>query len=126
MFELIEYTVDELLLSLAVGVVSGTKIMGFDGDGEESAAEASKTKTPAETDDESESGGMGGSVSESSLCATEDEEDEDGRKIELGPQCTIKEHFEKDKVEVLPFYFLNYTYMSFSGFFPFDLFLYFF
>lgn len=36
-------------------------------------------------------------VSESSICAPEEEDDE-GSKIQLGPQCTLKEHLEKDKV----------------------------
>ncbi|KAI4305705.1 hypothetical protein L6164_029056 [Bauhinia variegata] len=36
-------------------------------------------------------------VSESSICATEDDEDEEGTKIKLGPQFTLKEHIEKDK-----------------------------
>ncbi|XP_015074819.1 rho GDP-dissociation inhibitor 1-like [Solanum pennellii] len=37
-------------------------------------------------------------MSESSLYTTEDEEeDETHNKIELGPQCTLKEQFEKDK-----------------------------
>ncbi|XP_022979079.1 rho GDP-dissociation inhibitor 1-like [Cucurbita maxima] len=39
--------------------------------------------------------------SEGFMCAAaaaaEDDEDEDGRKIELGPQCTLKQQFEKDK-----------------------------
>ncbi|PWA62624.1 Immunoglobulin E-set [Artemisia annua] len=36
--------------------------------------------------------------SEASLCETEDEgEDAEGNKIELGPQYTLKEQFEKDK-----------------------------
>ncbi|CAL0309846.1 unnamed protein product [Lupinus luteus] len=36
--------------------------------------------------------------SESSVYATDqEEEDEDGNKIELGPQCTLKEQLEKDK-----------------------------
>ncbi|WVY91453.1 hypothetical protein V8G54_036967 [Vigna mungo] len=36
-------------------------------------------------------------VSEASIYATEEEEDEPGSKIQLGPQCTLKEHLEKDK-----------------------------
>ncbi|AES71805.1 putative Rho protein GDP-dissociation inhibitor [Medicago truncatula] len=36
-------------------------------------------------------------TSESSVYATEEEEDEYGAKIQLGPMCTIKEHLEKDK-----------------------------
>lgn len=49
-------------------------------------------------------------MSESSLYTTEDEEeDETHNKIELGPQCTLKEQFEKDKVFLslpLNFFFL--------------------
>jgi len=37
-------------------------------------------------------------MSESSIYATEEDEDDAGRKIELGPQYTLKEQFEKDKV----------------------------
>ncbi|XP_059662915.1 rho GDP-dissociation inhibitor 1-like isoform X2 [Cornus florida] len=36
-------------------------------------------------------------VSEASMYATEDEEDEEGNKIQLGPQHTLKEQLEKDK-----------------------------
>lgn len=46
--------------------------------------------------------------SESSVYATEEEEDEYGAKIELGPLCTLKEHLEKDKVLFLVE--LNYTF----------------
>ncbi|XP_062162070.1 rho GDP-dissociation inhibitor 1-like [Alnus glutinosa] len=35
-------------------------------------------------------------MSESSIYATEEDEDDAGRKIELGPQYTLKEQFEKD------------------------------
>ena len=41
-----------------------------------------------------------------------DEDDEEERKIELGPQCTLKEQLEKDKV--LFFVFSSETYMNFS------------
>lgn len=45
-------------------------------------------------------------MSESSLYTTEDEEeDENSNKIELGPQCTLKEQFEKDKVLLFPLKF---------------------
>jgi len=47
-------------------------------------------------------------TSESSVYATEEEEDEYGAKIQLGPMCTIKEHLEKDKV--LFNFFWNYTF----------------
>ncbi|CAL5203558.1 unnamed protein product [Lathyrus oleraceus] len=36
-------------------------------------------------------------TSESSVYGTEEDEDEYGSKIQLGPLCTIKEHLEKDK-----------------------------
>ncbi|KAF7826993.1 rho GDP-dissociation inhibitor 1 isoform X2 [Senna tora] len=35
--------------------------------------------------------------SESSFCVTENEDDEDGAKLELGPPCSLKEQLEKDK-----------------------------
>lgn len=37
-------------------------------------------------------------ASESSIYATEDDDDEVASRIQLGPQCTLKEHLEKDKV----------------------------
>jgi Rho GDP-dissociation inhibitor len=40
-------------------------------------------------------------ASESSVYATEEEEDEYGSKIQLGPPCSLKEHLEKDKVLIL-------------------------
>ncbi|KAL8136686.1 hypothetical protein V2J09_002687 [Rumex salicifolius] len=43
---------------------------------------------------------LGRQMSEASLCATEEEEEEeveDGKKFDLGPQYTIKEQLEKDK-----------------------------
>lgn len=84
--------------------------MGHDeknNEGEEHC-EASKTKTTAKAatneghNDEHghghEHGGMLRQMSESSIYATDpDEEDDEGRKIELGPQYTLKEQFEKDK-----------------------------
>jgi Rho GDP-dissociation inhibitor len=92
-------------MSLAVGVVSSSKIMGYDektNEGEEHS-EASKTLTTAKTatDEENDSapGGLVRRMSESSIYATDQEdEDDEGRKIELGPQYTLKEQFEKDKV----------------------------
>lgn len=56
--------------------------------------------------------------SESSLYETEDEtEDAEGNKIQLGPQCTLKEQFEKDKVQILYFYFFfNNFFMIFIEF----------
>jgi Rho GDP-dissociation inhibitor len=91
-------------MSLAVGVVSSSKSMGYDektNEGEEHS-EASKTQTTAKTaTDEENAGAPGGLVrrmSESSIYATEEDEDDAERKLELGPQYTLKEQFEKDKV----------------------------
>lgn len=47
-----------------------------------------------------ESVGLSIKMSETSICAAEDDEDEEGRKIELGPQCTLKAQLEKDKVSI--------------------------
>lgn len=75
-------------MSLAVGVVSSSKSMGFDNKEGAENIDVSETKSTAKTP-ANEGGGD----------ATEDdgEEYEDG-KIELGPQCSLKEQLEKDKV----------------------------
>ncbi|XP_021664357.1 rho GDP-dissociation inhibitor 1 isoform X2 [Hevea brasiliensis] len=76
--------------------------MGFDEHGNE---EVSETKTTPKTSPDGEeyqldahkSGGMSREMSESSIHATEEEEEDEERKIELGPQYTLKEQLEKDK-----------------------------
>ncbi|XP_022716197.1 rho GDP-dissociation inhibitor 1-like isoform X1 [Durio zibethinus] len=88
-------------MSLAVGEDSSSKNMGFDKDGRDDS-EASETKTaskmpPNEENVEENHAEINRKASESSLCPTEDEYDDEERKIELGPQCTLKEQFEKDK-----------------------------
>ncbi|XP_062088227.1 rho GDP-dissociation inhibitor 1-like [Humulus lupulus] len=94
-------------MSLAVGVVSSnSKSMGFD-DKDNEAVETNiedtkgKTEKGKEEEDEEEtvdgSSGMSRTMSESSIYATEDDEDDEGKKIELGPQFTLKEQLEKDK-----------------------------
>ncbi|KAJ6756725.1 RHO GDP-DISSOCIATION INHIBITOR 1-LIKE [Salix purpurea] len=98
-------TVDGLLISLEVGVDSNTKTMGFDEKNKEEVSEtAATTKTPPNEEhnvDESKSGGISRKMSESSLYGTDQEEEDDEetneRKIELGPQYTLKEQLEKDK-----------------------------
>ena len=101
--------VDGLLMSLGIA-----KDMGFDdklkdnegaGDDDASRVHAGKAGTDhEESEDEGGGGGGGGGTlsryrSESSIAATEDEDDDDEeRKIELGPQYTLKEQLEKDKV----------------------------
>ncbi|KAI8011604.1 Rho GDP-dissociation inhibitor 1 [Camellia lanceoleosa] len=80
-------------MSSAVGAVSSSKNMG----GFDENKEGGERIGVQESGDESE-GKVKGSVSESSFYVTEDEEeDEDGNKIELGPLCTLKEQLEKDK-----------------------------
>jgi Rho GDP-dissociation inhibitor len=101
------FTVDGLLMSLEVGVNSNTKSMGFDEKNKEEVSEtAATTKTPPNEEehnvDEPKSGGISRKMSERSLYGTDQEEEDDEetneRKIELGPQCTLKEQLEKDKV----------------------------
>ncbi|KAK6265075.1 hypothetical protein SCA6_020509 [Theobroma cacao] len=88
-------------MSLAVGEDSSSKSMGFDKDGRDDS-EASETKTepktpPNEGDVVEHHPAIARKASESSLCPTEDEDDDEERKIELGPQFTLKEQLEKDK-----------------------------
>ncbi|KAK4801675.1 hypothetical protein SAY86_022162 [Trapa natans] len=78
------------------------RAMGHDEDDGASETEqppAVKTPTNVEEGDEHSTGMVHHSESEASNYATEDEEDGDGvvKKINLGPQCTLKEHIEKDK-----------------------------
>lgn len=81
-------TVDDLM-SLAVGAVSSSKNMGgFD--------EENKEGGYHESGDEREED-IKGSGSETSFYAT-DQEEEDDATIQLGPQYTLKEQLEKDKV----------------------------
>ncbi|XP_075483011.1 rho GDP-dissociation inhibitor 1-like [Primulina tabacum] len=84
-------------MSLAVGAVSSSKSMGFDENGDP-VTEKSGSNDP-DPDIVPDSGGrISRQTSETSLYATEDEYDEDTEaKIQLGPQCTLKELSEKDK-----------------------------
>lgn len=92
-------------MSLAVGVVSSSKSMGFDDNKEEGGKEDSnvisedeKSSKDPEIEDDAEEGKISRKMSDSSFCATEDEDEEDVEgKIELGPQLTLKEQYEKDK-----------------------------
>ena len=97
-------TVDELM-SLAVRAVPSSSNMGFD-DNKESATEdksgtlEKKATLPQESDDEEGSRIGSRQMSESSFYATEDDDndDENSNTLQLGPQCTLKEQLEKDKV----------------------------
>ncbi|KAJ1422785.1 Rho protein GDP-dissociation inhibitor [Sesbania bispinosa] len=66
--------------------------MGFDEN-----KETGQTSTESAGEQEAHNEPFSRQASESSIYATEEEEDEDGTKIELGPQCTLKEQLEKDK-----------------------------
>ncbi|XP_019169162.1 PREDICTED: rho GDP-dissociation inhibitor 1 [Ipomoea nil] len=69
--------------------------MGFDEKkGEDKKEATAVADSDAETDNE---GGGGRPMSESSFCTTEEEEEDTANKIQLGPQVTLKEQFEKDK-----------------------------
>lgn len=82
-----------LLMSLAVGSASNSKNMGFDENHEDGDSILDKHGSENEAEK-----GISRQMSETSLCATEDETDDEGSKIELGPQRTLKEELEKDKV----------------------------
>ncbi|KAI3440197.1 uncharacterized protein J3R85_003812 [Psidium guajava] len=85
-------------MSLAVGVASSSKNMGFDEKSSTSKGNA-EVKTPPNEENEDELQGekIHRTPSESSVYATEEDEEEDVKKIDLGPQVTLKEQFEKDK-----------------------------
>ncbi|KAA8520180.1 hypothetical protein F0562_014436 [Nyssa sinensis] len=89
-------------MSLAVGLVSSSKTMGFDENKNETkddtkVSETNKTVTNPEDEDEPAQK-FGRQMSEGIICPTEEEDEEDvERNIVLGPQCTLKEQLEKDK-----------------------------
>lgn len=99
-----------LLMSLAIGVESSSSKsksdMGFDENKEEGkkGKENQEGRKPEGAEEEEEVVETGGRIerkrSESSICdVTEDEDESDVEpKIELGPQFTIKQQLEKDKV----------------------------
>ncbi|KAL2495567.1 Rho GDP-dissociation inhibitor 1 [Forsythia ovata] len=90
-------------MSLAVGAVSDNMGLEENKEGGKEGNPVSETnKTGADhVDSEIEhdtTGRVSRQMSESSLYTTEDEDDEDTEsKIQLGPQCTLKELSEKDK-----------------------------
>lgn len=96
-------------MSLAVGVVSSTctsKNMGFDEKNNEGVKENEVENKTAEAESEIKNGDSGdekltSQMSRSSIDGSdhEEEEDEDGvdGKLQLGPQCSLKEQLEKDK-----------------------------
>ncbi|KAK7258341.1 hypothetical protein RIF29_23914 [Crotalaria pallida] len=76
--------------------------MGFDENNKESGEKSANNNNEAGNDGQhhykSEDEPLTRQVSESSVYATDlDDDDDEATKIELGPQCTLKEHLEKDK-----------------------------
>lgn len=99
-------------MSLAVGLASSSKNMGFDDTTSSNieAAASSETKTsknegnnvavapPAAAAVDEHGEIFDRQMSETSIYATEDDDEEDAEgKIQLGPQFTLKEQLEKDK-----------------------------
>ncbi|XP_054793324.1 rho GDP-dissociation inhibitor 1-like isoform X2 [Prosopis cineraria] len=68
---------------------------------ENKKGEVSETKHTATTDTEESGDERGGRFyshsRQSSVAATDDDDDEERSKIELGPQCSLREQLEKDK-----------------------------
>lgn len=92
----VSVTVDGLI-SLAVGAVSSSKNMGFD-ENEEGGEKSTRQTMPANQEANHDEGErISRQMSETSTYTTEEEDDE-GSKLELGPQYTLKEQLEKDKV----------------------------
>lgn len=90
-------TVDELM-SLAVGAVSSSKNMGFD-ENKEEGEKSTREIEEAKQEGDDEGGKISRQMSEASLYTTDQEEEDDERsKLQLGPQYTLKEQLEKDKV----------------------------
>lgn len=96
-------------MSLAAGVVDSSTVqvptkacMGLDNDEKSEVSWEKTVKTPEgeeNVEEESSTGhGMSRKNSESSICPTEDEEDDEERKLDLGPRIALKEQLEKDKV----------------------------
>lgn len=91
------------------------RTMGFDDNHNDAKQDDSpKLSDPKKPEDDASSG-LTRKMSEASICATEEEDDEEGRKIELGPQYTLKELNEKDKVSFsisLSLYFLPFLLLT--------------
>ncbi|ESW14513.1 hypothetical protein PHAVU_008G287600 [Phaseolus vulgaris] len=67
--------------------------MGFD----ENKEAGEKSEATDHENHKSEDEHVSRQTSEASIYATEEDEEELASKIQLGPQCTLKEHLEKDK-----------------------------
>ncbi|KAE9609531.1 hypothetical protein Lal_00006839 [Lupinus albus] len=81
-------------MSLAIGVASSTSKNNKMG---ENADTCESKRIEVEESGDEERTSLSRKMSESSIAVTEDEDDDVDRKIELGPQCTLKQQLEKDK-----------------------------
>lgn len=96
--------VDGLLMTSAIGEASTSKSMGFDKDDGSQVPQDKRMAALQEDFNNDEPGEKyGRQMSETSLYATEEEEEEAEGNILLGPQFTLKEQLEKDKVRVISF-----------------------
>jgi len=97
-------------MSLAIGSASSSRNMEFDDNNKMIGGDNSGVmKTNDEDHDGGERTERQMSESETSLYATDHEEEDDeggSNKIQLGPQYTLKEQLEKDKVFSCFFNFL--------------------
>lgn len=85
-------------MSLAVGAVSSSKNMGFD-ENKEGGEKSTRETVEANREADGEGQRISRQVSETSMYTTDqEEEDDEGNKLELGPQYTLKQQLEKDKV----------------------------
>jgi len=84
-------------MSLAVGAVSSSKNMGFD-ENKEGGEKSTRETVEANREADGEGKRMSRQMSETSVYSAEEEEDDEGNKLELGPQYTLKQQLEKDKV----------------------------
>ncbi|KAK9285276.1 hypothetical protein L1049_024466 [Liquidambar formosana] len=87
-------------MSLAVGAASSSKNMGFDENkdsGGKSVVLETETVAANREDGDEKGQRIVRSMSEASMYATEEDEEDAQSKIQLGPQCTLKEQLEKDK-----------------------------
>ncbi|KAL5700145.1 Rab GDP dissociation inhibitor alpha [Ranunculus cassubicifolius] len=85
-------------MSLAVGSCSTTTTTNMGFDDKNISSEEENLKNNSNEVDEQDDEKLSRQMSEASVYADDHEdEDDDDRKIELGPQCTLKEQLEKDK-----------------------------
>lgn len=100
-------------MTSAIGEASTSKSMGFDKDDGSQVPQDKRMAALQEDFNNDEPGEKyGRQMSETSLYATEEEEEEAEGNILLGPQFTLKEQLEKDKVRVISFIYCIFGWFS--------------